>query len=294
MRFQVHGSVNCHLSPGNFRSLLPDSEEGKMFKATGLRRKFAARGVLALACFIVCHPLLSQTPIASQDHSFDVTSVKAHGNTPGGPLRVDRAGIQANDVSLRYLIAKAYDVRQDDVIDLPRWAENARFDVEGKFSSADSHDDSLDAVRPYLVSLLQERFHLNAAVEMRRLPVYELSVLPGNGKLTRSVRHQPEQSIIWINSRGTDETLHCEGVAMTEFTKRLANIVARDVIDKTELTGRYDFELTYLTDLSDNSLNEAASDIFTSLKEKLGLRLASGKDPVKVIRVVSAESPSPN
>jgi uncharacterized protein (TIGR03435 family) len=57
-------------------------------------------------------------------------------------------------------------------------------------------------------------------------------------------------------------------------------------IDKTGLTGEYDFKLAW---------DEAnGPDLSTALREQLGLRMESEKVPISTFVVDSAEKPSPN
>ena len=67
----------------------------------------------------------------------------------------------------------------------------------------------------------------------------------------------------------------------------------RTVIDKTGLTGLYDFTLTYTSDADAALPASAASDpvsgptIFTALEEQLGLRLEPAKGPVPILVIES-------
>jgi uncharacterized protein (TIGR03435 family) len=82
----------------------------------------------------------------------------------------------------------------------------------------------------------------------------------------------------------------------------LANATHRIVVDKTGLTGRYDFVLDWTPDIqrpadasSDGtSLASAGPTIFTAVQEQLGLRLESGKAPVDVLVIDHVDRPSAN
>jgi len=78
------------------------------------------------------------------------------------------------------------------------------------------------------------------------------------------------------------------------------------VLDKTGLTGKYDFVLEWTPDPADaraqgfgDGITEPAPvpggpSIFTALQEQLGLRLESQKGPVENIVIDRAEKPSEN
>jgi uncharacterized protein (TIGR03435 family) len=87
----------------------------------------------------------------------------------------------------------------------------------------------------------------------------------------------------------------------------LANVLApeleRPVLDKTNLTGRYDIRLNWTPEFqaaAGPGNREMAPDLpdlpglFTALKEQLGLELKAGRAPVEILMIESAEKPSPN
>ena len=87
----------------------------------------------------------------------------------------------------------------------------------------------------------------------------------------------------------------------------LFNELGRRVIDKTGLTGKYDFELKWtptqpsaapLSPPPQRPESALAADpgpsLFTALQEQLGLRLESEKGPVEVLVIDRAERPSKN
>jgi len=80
---------------------------------------------------------------------------------------------------------------------------------------------------------------------------------------------------------------------MSNLTLYLSRQLNRPVLDRTGLTGRYNFELSWTPELAPcpDSADNAPS-IFTALREQLGLRLESVKGPVETIVVDGAERPS--
>jgi uncharacterized protein (TIGR03435 family) len=83
----------------------------------------------------------------------------------------------------------------------------------------------------------------------------------------------------------------------------LENQVQRKVVDRTGLTGAYDFTLTWTPDQPGNveaggvalpAGDESAPSIFTAVQEQLGLKLEASKGPVDVIVVDQIEKPEAN
>jgi uncharacterized protein (TIGR03435 family) len=82
---------------------------------------------------------------------------------------------------------------------------------------------------------------------------------------------------------------------MNDIRRILEGPSGRYLIDKTGLTGRYDFELHWTPDdtPADSPLGGGPS-IFTAVEEQLGLKLESAKAPVEVLVIDSARLPTPN
>jgi uncharacterized protein (TIGR03435 family) len=76
--------------------------------------------------------------------------------------------------------------------------------------------------------------------------------------------------------------------------------VSRRVLDRTGLTGRFDFDLEWTPMVTPTGVpapagpNDAGPSIFTALQEQLGLKLESTSETVSVLVVDSVNQPSPN
>jgi uncharacterized protein (TIGR03435 family) len=89
----------------------------------------------------------------------------------------------------------------------------------------------------------------------------------------------------------------------------LSQQLRKTVIDKTGLTGKYDFELNWTPDdglvpmfhgadgspqKADPAPDASGPTIFTALQEQLGLKLQSAKGPVETLVIDHVEMPSEN
>ena len=86
---------------------------------------------------------------------------------------------------------------------------------------------------------------------------------------------------------------------MDSLASNLSQSLGRTVINKTGLTGIYNFALTWTSDEGDGSTDTAADassgpSLFTAVDEQLGLRLQSAKGPVVVLVIASLERPTEN
>jgi uncharacterized protein (TIGR03435 family) len=78
---------------------------------------------------------------------------------------------------------------------------------------------------------------------------------------------------------------------MTTLVWLLRLQTGRPVVDKTGLTGNYDFELQWSAG-DPPPADSAAPSIFTAVQEQLGLKLESTKGPVDVLVIDRAERPT--
>jgi uncharacterized protein (TIGR03435 family) len=70
--------------------------------------------------------------------------------------------------------------------------------------------------------------------------------------------------------------------------------LGRSVVDKTGLTGEYDFTLSWTPEDRESSGDPSVSPIPAAIQQQLGLKLESGKAPVEIIVIDHAEKPSVN
>ena len=85
---------------------------------------------------------------------------------------------------------------------------------------------------------------------------------------------------------------------LSTLVMNLTQAAGRTVLDKTGLTGKYDYTLKWtpdaVADAGADSGKAAAPPLFTALQEQLGLRLDSTRGPVKGLVIEHVEMPSAN
>jgi uncharacterized protein (TIGR03435 family) len=163
-----------------------------------------------------------------------------------------------------------------------------------------------------LQSLLEDRFQLKMHREMREEPVYELTVAKNGSKMKLSSDQSSSETLAVpttvdaiprgrIMTRGT--TLAGNAVPVAPLVAILSDIARRPIINKTGLSGLYDFKLEWSPELMQGagangqpppSPNNAGPSLFTALQEQLGLKLESAKEPVEVLVIDSVQRPSEN
>ena len=157
-------------------------------------------------------------------------------------------------------------------------------------------------------ALLADRLKLKVHLETREMSIFALVVAKGGPKL---MDYHAGDTVTPPNPGAKPITGHvlaqftpfyavCQDVTMAELVNSLSgpNRAGRVVIDKTGLTGTYDFTLPIPVGLLPEQLQQAAEDagvpsMFEGLKQ-LGLQLVPAKDPVRGIVVDHIERPPEN
>lgn len=218
-------------------------------------------------------------------------------------IRMDEDAIYVQNASLKDLLSNIYGMRASLILNLPKWAEADHFDIQAKVLSEDaSYLQHMTRAqrREIYQRLIAERFGVQAHIETRTSPIYEL-VQSGRGpQLVENPPPPPSDKPEAIkpghNGRGNTSilgtSLDATGVRIGDFCGNLARILDRTVVDKTGLAGFYDITLKWRDERSDPSDENTGPSIFTALQEQLGLRLTPGKGPVEVLVVDKALPPT--
>jgi uncharacterized protein (TIGR03435 family) len=269
---------------------------------------------LALFCafLAVALPSSAQTP---PPLSFEVATVKPLDPNNPHPPSVNISGdrFSATGMSLRELIKIAYDLNygaDQQVSGGPAWTGSARFDIDATEDPALaeklqqlSSDERGKQLREMLRALLADRFKLQIHHESTELSVYELVTVRSGSKLMPSVAHtsSPDQvsstkprSWIRFAGKGILEGNDADAATLVTALSMQPEIGGRLVIDKSGLTGKYDFTLKWTPDMGTDPPADDGPTLFTALQDELGLKLQPTKAPVDVIVIDRVELPTAN
>jgi uncharacterized protein (TIGR03435 family) len=198
----------------------------------------------------------------------------------------------AQNASLGALLQFAFGVSETRVIGVPKSLASARFDLQAKgdwetetrFHKLNP-DEQRAAKQRMMQALLADRFKLGFHVEMREQAVFALVVAKGGPKLQPSDQKYASGWGGWtrIEIEGGD--------TLTRFAEELARVSGRPVLNRTGLTGSYDIEVEWAADDDDNA---DLPQLYTAIREQLGLSLEPHKAPVAVVVVDHLEMPSEN
>jgi uncharacterized protein (TIGR03435 family) len=241
--------------------------------------------------------------------AFEVASVKPNdsGSRASSSSTMPGGGFRATNITLRLLILTAYRLKGFQLIGGPDWLDSARFDIAARAPENTTQDQTLLMLR----TLLEERFKFAAHGETKEQQVYALVPVRIDGTLGPKIKRStldctatPSSQGCGMNTNTTSNSgmMKGGGRSLSDLAGALGNfIVNRMVIDRTGLTGTYDFELSWTPDLQSTSLDgpPAAStadapSIFTTVQEQLGLRLDSQRGSVEFLVIDSLQRPSEN
>lgn len=205
--------------------------------------------------------------------------------------------IYFRNTSLRKIIASAYNLDEDLVSGGPDWLDSERLDLVARTSPSISPAERLSMLQ----ALLAERFKLTIHHSPKVTWVYSLTLGKNGPKLQPAASGS---SPTWSRAEGEPRQVHvlCHGYSMSDLVKLLPQIAPAyldlPVIDRTALTGAYDFQVDWMGRAQYDTVNNAvaagapkdplAVSIFDALA-KLGLSLEKREESKDAIVVDSAQ-----
>lgn len=286
-------------------------------------------GVLAVALPVILGVTDAPTLRAQAQvpPKFEVASIRPCVAEPGQRTGGDNSSpgrLRIKCTPVRGLIIQAYLLFADSRFRVglpppieggPPWIDSQDYEVNATAGS----DVRLEIMKgPMLQALLEDRFKLKVHRGTREVPIYNLVVAKGGLKLPAfkegscipvdrtqfpqtSGPPTPDQLQKNCHARGTKDGVNlkveAQGMTIDEFAKLFldTHTLGRPVINKTDVTGRFDFHLEYAPDTSLTTDDLAGGpSIFTALQEQLGLRLESARGPGEVLVIDHIEQPSEN
>ena len=232
---------------------------------------------------------------------------------PGGRLR-------GPNMSVREIIRDAYGYRNrpngEIVGVLPDWIDKERYDVEARaaheFPASTTMGIPPDA-QAALRALLAERFNLKAHIEVQRRPIYELvmnradrrlgpNLTPSKGGCRSAFQREPVNTEL-INIKPADgepqplppcglgispTIITTTNMPMTDLVRIIGMRpeINRTVIDRTDLTGNFDFRI--------GGAPEPMGPIKALLESQLGLTLRPAEGPVEILVIEQIDHPTEN
>ncbi len=294
----------------------------------GKKLLLSTAGVLALALPLIfglvnAPKMRAQEQAATAGASASNVELMVRSGAGGEAHRVGMmyspTGFQAMHTTLQALLQEAYGVQANQIIGGPDWIKAAPFDLEigahdGKSPSSMSIEQSLEQSRIRNQRLLQaalaERFKVSLHPETRELSTYALVVGDDGPKLQPAKAASsyaapvkgpdgiPMNKSFRIKLDGSQAGLEARGMSTADMASHFSRQLGTVVVDKTGLTGNYDFSLNWTSDASGGGTFNApvsdasAASLSTAIQEQLGLKLQPQKGPMQVLVIDHAEKPA--
>jgi uncharacterized protein (TIGR03435 family) len=276
-----------------------------------------ASRVLACGVFACGIAVAQPQSTSSQRPQFEVASIKRNKQAdPTIMLSISEGRFRATNIPLQLLLTMGYGIQDLQLAGAPGWLLSERYDVIAKAEGKAGYDELAAMLQPLFEDRLQLRFH----TESKELPVYALVVIKP-GKLPEATGEcdpppsssgPPDPSKLPHGPCGnlfiTPARMYGQKVPMSRLLDPLSRLTNRIVLDKTNLTGRYNVDLRYTLDRGAfpppgdappglpplPPVDPDGPSLFAAVEQQLGLKLDSQKGPVPVMVIDHVERPSEN
>jgi len=213
---------------------------------------------------------------------------------------------QVKNHTVNELIAAAHDLTLRAISGGPRWTESDRYDITARTpgETRPTYDEQMTMLR----DLLHDRFGLTFHRERKVFSIYEITLEKSGPRLEPSPL-QPDDpsnvtSMVFPASSGGIDHIVMPGrnASMAQFASVLQRaILDRPVVDRTGLTGRYNFELEWTPDENQfgGQLPAGRPDLpkpglFEAVQKQLGLKITATRGPIDTLVIDRIERPSNN
>jgi uncharacterized protein (TIGR03435 family) len=202
----------------------------------------------------------------------------------------------ASNRSLVELLLMAYHLDRRQIVGGPGWVSTDTYDLT---AVAENDKEMQQHGREMFQKLLTDRFQLAFHWEQRDMPVYVMTVAKGGSKLKAADANGAHES-------GCQRPGQC--MFRREDVQHFANwlqfaVVDKPVVDKTGLSGEFDFTLKWTPDESQffamgihapppSDDPNAPPPLFQAIEDQLGLKLAAQKTSTQVMVIDHVERPA--
>jgi len=233
-------------------------------------RKILREGLIMIPRFcLVAIFFASVANAQTKPPAFDVVSIKPERPGKFGHVGFDPTGYFATGVTLNLVIHQAYFAfnmcDKDSVVGAPDWVNKDTWDIETKVAPEDIAEYQRDhdnpdmpnpITRQMLQTMLADRCKLVVHRVPAEMPAYAIQIAKNGPRLTQASPNEPQPSgsipfaeggFLVPYQRGDTPHMNYYAVSMSTFAQSLRIRAHGPVVDRTGLTGNYDFSLTWLS-----------------------------------------------
>ena len=228
---------------------------------------------------------------AAQQPSFAVATIRPSAAEvkfeSDGETKVLPGTLQMRDVTIATCIKWAYGVQRAQVVG-PSLLTSEKYDITAKPDGPATKAEMKMMMR----SLLAERFGLVFHTEKRELKSLAVEVAKGGPKPQLKQAAEGEEPYRANYARGSV----ARATTMQEFADFMGDVQDRPVVDKTGLSGRWDFTFDFTKYLVDQpkGIDDYLLVLNETLQGELGLKLVPERDVVDVMVIDKVSKASDN
>jgi uncharacterized protein (TIGR03435 family) len=236
--------------------------------------------------------------------AFEVATIKPVASEAKSSRFIALQGVNrfvVKDYTLKLLIAAAYNLNPKAISGGPDWTDSDHYDILALSPGnvRPTHDEQMAMLR----SLLTDRFRLAFHREQKEFSIYALEVAKSGPKLKTSTLSADAPPVVGPGMVYPQRiVLPARNATMGDFVSLLQRaILDRPVVDSTELSGRYDFDLAWAPDETQfgGEVPPASGDapsppLFEALQQQLGLKLEARKGLAPALVIDEVNKPSGN
>ena len=225
--------------------------------------------------------------------SFTAASIKPFNlNSPTSPPHLDYPQVHLSGIALAGLIQFAFNGETAHITGIPHWTIYTHYDVEASVPASVGKlppKQRQQEISLMMRSLLIQRFGLKYRQTTRKGHVYWLTVDGAKPKFLL-----PGASTAQPNWEGVN-FFPLKNITMKKFCEFLTAFLGRPVFNKTNLPGKYSFELRWSgIDGEPNRTTGTGYPLPEALEKELGLKLTKHPGMVSFIVVDHIQKPTPN
>ena len=256
---------------------------------------------------------------------FEVVSIKPIDDA-NAPMRfmMTPAGFESA-MPVGTILRQALQKPDYQMVGAPGWINTERYSIRAKQPAG----LPFTAMPVMLLNLLKDRFQLATHLETREQPIFHLVLARSDGRLGPDLKPTPAECQAAIaerlaavksgappsfnpnaqcgSGRNSPGLISGSGGSIAQLVPMLADLTSRPVIDKTGLTGIYDYTLKFAFEgrmpgvmgplgvpagALAPTVDPDAPSLSAALQEQLGLKLEGARGPVEVVVIDKFERPT--
>ena len=247
---------------------------------------------------------------------FDIVSIKPHKDDPNATskwmgIQNEPDGATMREIPAIFIISQAFGTIHFKLSGAPDWASRDKYDIDAKMEPdvADalnklSPEDQKLARKHMMLVLARDYLKASVHMDVTEVSIYELVVAKNGPKVTEVTDPAIPSGGLRVRGSKTGTTWEGHATPIANMMGQLSYAAGRPVYDKTGLTGRYDFTMTYMQENLSAAPPSAdggappppdtAPPLARALEEQLGLKLVSAKGNMDVIVIDHIEKPLGN